>query len=192
MPIRDEYAHLKTTSNAKHARSKQDQFVQCFAGFAAFAVHVGRSHFSVRYTGAMAPLDGLRVIDLTRVVAGPVLHDDARRHGRRGPQDRGAEARRRLARLGPVHQGLGQLLPRAQPQQEKRRARSEVARRRGRAQAAGRNRRRADRELQAGQPGGARVRLRRDVGAQPAADLLLDLGLRPDRSRRASCPATTP
>ena len=52
------------------------------------------------YTGAMAPLDGLRVIDLDAGRGRALLHDDARRHGRRGPEDRGAEARRRFARAG--------------------------------------------------------------------------------------------
>ena len=90
-----------------------------------------------------------------------VLHDDARRHGRRSAEDRRAAARRRLARVGAVHRRLGQLLPRAQSQQEERRARSEDDGRRRGACAAGRDGGRADRELPSRQPGGARLRLRR-------------------------------
>ena len=83
----------------------------------------------------------------------PLLHDDARRHGRRGPQDRRAAARRRFPRLGAVHRRLEQLLPRAEPQQEERRARSEERPRAPRRCARlDRDGRRADRELPARQP----------------------------------------
>jgi hypothetical protein len=40
--------HLKTTSNAKHAKvAKKPVGSDVFAGFAAFAFHVGRSRFTV-------------------------------------------------------------------------------------------------------------------------------------------------
>ena len=80
----------------------------------------------------MAPLSGLRIVDLTRVVAGPfctmmlgdmgaeVLKIEEPKHG----DDSRAWA--------PFMEGTGSFFPRAQPQQEERRARSQDAGRRRR------------------------------------------------------------
>ena len=51
---------------------------------------------------APAPLAGLRVIDLSRVLAGPLAHDDAGRPGRRRREGRASRRRRR-------HRGTGGL-----------------------------------------------------------------------------------
>ena len=85
-----------------------------------------------RPPAAAAPmaLEGVRVLDLSRVLAGPVVHADARRPRRRRDQGRAAGARRaagrrRHPRLGPAvpagrrrrgNRG-SRVLPRHQPQQ---------------------------------------------------------------------------
>ena len=112
----------------------------------------------------------------------PLLRHDARRHGGRGAQDRGARARRRHPRLGAAPRRLEHLLPGPEPKQEERRAGPEVRGRRGRAAPADRDRRRADRELPAGEPGEARLQLPSRGGAESAARLLLGHRLRADRS----------
>ena len=117
----------------------------------------------------------------------PVLHDAARRHGRRDREDRGAGARRRNARLGAVRRRLEQLLPRRQPRQEERRARSEDAGGRRRAARADRERRRAGRELPARQPQPARLRLRATSSASTRARSTArsPATARPARARRS-------
>ena len=49
---------------------------------------------------ALKPLEGIKVLDLSRVLAGPLVHAIARRPRRRGDQDRAARDRRRYAPLG--------------------------------------------------------------------------------------------
>ena len=82
---------------------------------------------------APGPLAGLTVIDCSTVLAGPVLHDAARRPGR-GRHQGGAAGRRRDARLGSAVGGRrggrdadGGLLPRGQPQQAQHPARPQAA-----------------------------------------------------------------
>ena len=60
----------------------------------------------------------------------PLLRHDARRHGRRGHQDRGADRGRRHAHMGAAPGRVEHLLSRPEPQQEEPRHRSEVRRRR--------------------------------------------------------------
>ena len=131
--------------------------------------------------------DGLRVIDLDAGPGRPLLHDDARRHGRRGRSRSRSRARRRFARLGARSSTGRAATSWRQPQQAQRRARSEVARRRRRAQRAHRTARHA------GSRTSGRAASRtwasttpRCRAAQPAADLLLDQRLRPDRPGRAA------
>ena len=142
----------------------------------------------------MPPLDGLKVVDLTRVLAGPFC---AMLLGDMGadvvkveePVD-GDDARM----WGPFVGEWSALLSWRQPQQAERRAGSEDAvRRTGAAIAADAGGRR-DRKFQAGQSRQARIRLRGGARDEPAADLLLDQRLRthrtappPDRLRPRSC-----
>ena len=81
-------------------------------------------------TGRTAPLAGVRVVDLSRVLAGPVLHDGARRPRRGRGQGRAARGRRRDALLGPALRGRrGRLLPVGQPRQAQLRDRPVATRR---------------------------------------------------------------
>ncbi len=140
---------------------------------------------AARRTSARPPLAGVRVIDLTRVLAGPVLRHVAGRHGRGGDQDRGARQGRRHARLAALRERRGDLLPLGQPQQEEPHAEHEGARGAGDPpQAAGLGRRGAG-ELPARHHGAPRLRLRGAPEGQPEARLLLDLGLRRERPRGA-------
>ena len=155
---------------------------------AAYGIATNVSASGLRNYGATGRNQG----DRSHAGAGrPVLHDAARRHGRRDREDRGAGARRRIARLGAVRRRLEQLLPRRQPRQEERRAGSENAGGRRRAARADCQGRRAGRELQARQPQPAWLRPARRRAHQPRAHLLLDLRLRPDRPALRRSRATT-
>ncbi len=132
----------------------------------------------------MTPLQGITVLDLTRVLSGPVLHDDARRHGRPRHQGRADRQRRRHARVGPaVRERRERLFPQHQSEQGKHHPRLQA--RRGTRHCSNRliaQGRRARRELQARNARQARARLRNAVRAVSAPDLLLDLRVRSHRT----------
>ena len=135
-------------------------------------------------TRCRGALDGLKVIDLSRVLGGPYCAPDAGRPRRRGDQGRAA-AGRRDAHLGPaVRPGrhLG-LFRRHQPQQAHDRARPLQARGpRGAAEAA-RGGRRADREFQDRHDGEMGHRLCRYAREEiPAPGPCPRLGLRRGRA----------
>ena len=119
----------------------------------------------------MAPLDGLKVVDLTRVLAGPfctmLLGDMGADVIKVEEPEHGDDTRG----WAPFDRRLEQLLPRPQPQQAQRRAQHQVAGGRRGAAAARARRRRARRELPAGHARPPRLRLRAGGGHQPAADL---------------------
>ena len=132
---------------------------ECSMPLASSLIAIPISGISPMNPGA---LDGILVIDLTRVLGRAVLHPDPGRSRRRDRQDRAAPGRRG-ARLGAALQrGAGRLLfRRRQPQQALARPRSgEAPGPRGAAPAA-RARRRPDRELQARRHGAVGPRLPR-------------------------------
>ncbi len=109
------------------------------------------------------------------------LRSDARRHGRRRDQDRAARRRSHPVRHPTPTRPVELLRPaergQAQPQRRPRDSggRRDPARPR-------RARRHPRRELSPGRDGAARTRRRHDARSQPAADLRIDLRLRPDRA----------
>ena len=88
------------------------------------------AHFAESQRTLMAgPLSGFTILDLTRVLSGPVLHDGARRPRRARDQGRTSRERRRHASLGPaVSRQRERVLPQHQPQQGKRHARLQAGR----------------------------------------------------------------
>ncbi len=130
------------------------------------------------------PFTGVKILDFTRVLAGPYGSYQLALLGRRRHQGRKPRRRRHALRL-PRHRlgeararrplGRGQLqqaLDHARPQEAQGDRGGEEARRQGR---------RGDGEFPAGRDGQARHRLRGAEGGQPQADLLRRLGLRPGR-----------
>ena len=75
-------------------------------------------------TPAALPLEGIRILDFTRVLAGP-LHRPAGGSGRRGHQDRAAPGRR-LPRHWPHAERRKRAVHRDEPQQEKHGARPQI------------------------------------------------------------------
>ena len=116
----------------------------------------------------------------------PLVRDDPGRPRRGRSQGRTTRSRRRHAGHPPVRRGRERTVHAMEPQQALRRPRPQERGRSRDLQAARGHRRRADRELQAGNRGPDRRRLRRHARPQSAARLLLHLGLRPDRPL---CPA---
>ena len=113
----------------------------------------------------------------------PALHPAIGRPGGRRHQDRGTGGRRD-ALAAAAAQWRQQLFRPAQRGQEERRSRSERRPRRGGGASARRGRRHSGRELSAGRDASAGARLWHPRQGQPGSHLLLDLGLRPDRSLR--------
>ena len=154
----------------------------------ARARHPAKPLDSTRGVGrTICAVSRLRVLDLSRVLAGPVLHDAARRPGRRRGQGRAARGGRRDADVGAALRGrrVG-VLPLGQPRQAQRRARPRASRGAGGRRPARARGGRRGRELPAGSRRAARRRLRAARAREPGARLLLDHGL---RGRRG--PATT-
>ena len=134
---------------------------------------------------SIQPLRGVRVLDLTNVLAGPVLLPSARAHGRRRHQGRsarqrrpGAPARRRRRAQPPQH---GRLVPRPEPGQAIDHRQLQARARQGGVSQAGAHGRRGGRELPPRRDGATRPRLPDAAGGQPEAHLLRDLRLRPGR-----------
>ena len=98
-----------------------------------------------------------------------LLRHVARRHGRRGHQDRGARQGRRHARLAALRGRRGHLLPLGEPQQEEPHAEPEGARGAGDPARAHREGRRGAGELPARHDGAARLRLRHAAEGQSRA-----------------------
>ena len=137
---------------------------------------------------AGGPLDGVKVVEIGVAMAGPFCAMMLADYGARGRQDRARRRGRRQPRLAPLLPRRARpLLRLRQPQQAERRPRPEERRgRRGRPAADRRGRRRGG-QLPCRRARPRRARLRRAVGDEPAADLLLDQRLRRDRApeRRA-------
>ena len=111
------------------------------------------------------------------------VHPDPVGHGRRGDQDRESRRRRRHAQgRGPAGRRREPLLHDLQPRQEERGARLHQAGGPGGGDEAARDGRRAGPELPAGRAEQVRLRLQEHPREVSAADLSLDLGLRPDRA----------
>ena len=140
------------------------------------------------------PLSGIKILDLTRVLAGPLVGADAGRSRRRSDQDRTPRRRRRRPRLRPAlpegSRGQGEqqqlVLPLRQPQQEIGHRQYRDAGRAGHRPRARQNLRRDDGELQGRRSQALPARLRIDQGHQPRHHLLLGDRLRPDRALRAA------
>ena len=114
---------------------------------------------------------------------GADVHPDPVRHGRRGDQDRESRRRRRHAQGRGAAPGRREpLLHDLQPRQEERGARLHQARGPGGGEKAPRIVRRAGPELPARRAQQIRPRLREPSREASAADLSVDLGLRPDRA----------
>ena len=141
--------------------------------------------------GMSGLLDGIRVLDLSRLLPGGFGDGPSRRPRRGGDQGRAA-GRRRLHALAraEARRRVGCELGRRSRQALDRRRPQEPPRRRGRA-AARPLRGRVRRELPAGRRRPARRRLRGAPGRAARARLLLDLRLRPDRPAPHSRQGTT-
>lgn len=128
-------------------------------------------------------LQGIRVLDLTRVLSGPyctlILADQGAEVVKIEEPGRGDDARH----FGPPYAGPDSgLLRQHQPEQEEPCARSEAPGRTGAVSAAGRTCGRACRELPSWGHGSTGMRVLRVVEAQLSSCLLLDLRVRADRS----------
>ena len=136
----------------------------------------------------MRPLDGFRVVDLTRVLSGPYC---TMQLGDLGAEvikvERPGEGDDTRAFAPAIPGRSGGLFPLRQPQQEEHHARHEDRAGQGSALAPDRCVRCAGRELSPRRHGSPRSRLRSRKGAASHHGLLLDLGLR--RHRPAEGPS---
>ena len=131
----------------------------------------------------MLPLAGLKVVDLTRVLAGPfcsmLLADMGADVIKVEEPKAGDDARA----WGPfVGDGWSAYFLGVNRNKRGLARRPEERGRRGRPEAPARRRRRVHRELQAGQPGQARLRHRADASPESAPGALLDQRLRQERT----------
>ena len=130
------------------------------------------------------PLAGIRVVDASTILAGPLACQTPRRLRRRGDQDRAPDRRRRHARARSVQGRHPDLVVGDLSQQAHTRAEPVLARGRRGVPAAGRHRRRRRRELPARHPGALGPRSRPAPRAQPRPGARADHRLRPDRAVR--------